>query len=304
MDIQLLQQQRMDVHAHNMQQFQHQQQQQLELQEREREPKENDALRLQDELCRGDAIQSQQENRHHEQQQQQQQQQSPTVLSTPLPLSSTTLPNHNHSHHDVDLFMGMRALGNINEFSHQYLNPLREPRWAHEQRLLNLMDENTALAMYTAYSDGDTWVNSDHDHRSGEKALCGSLLPKFYYQQEIERTVNQWIEEERKHVELSTKSNSVRSGRSNSSTVSYCDYALSTASNSSSRTASSSSSVPKSSRRHTTIPTQNTQRLRRASVNAISPSQLPEDATLRTSDRGLLARATSDPTRKIHRQLR
>lgn len=191
---------------------------------------------------------------------------------------------------EMDLFSGMRALGAIGNASNQFMNPIREPRWAHEQRLLDLMDENTALAMFTAYSDEDSWIN-------GEKSLCGSLLPKFYYQQEIERTVHQWIEDERKHVERVSRSSSMNSERSSSSSSSSSIFQYE-------YSALSSSTVPAapSFADHSSISslhcTSNSSMMdaarRRASVSTSSTSSfLPELSTVGNS-----SRAVSVPTAK------
>jgi hypothetical protein len=179
---------------------------------------------------------------------------------------------------ELDLFSGMRALGAIGNGSDQFLNPIREPRWAHEQRLLNLMDENTALAMFTAYSDEDAWIN-------GEKSVCGSMLPKYYYQQEIERTVHGWIEEERKHLEHISRASSIssRSPRSSSSTTSITTEPL---------CALSFSRGPSAPYPHLdTSAIVEPARLRRSSISSVRSSYLPD-----LSPVGSSSRAVSVPT--------
>lgn len=188
---------------------------------------------------------------------------------------------------EYDLFSGMRALGEIGNESDQFLNPIREPRWAHEQRLLDLMDENTALAMFTAYSDEDTWIN-------GEKSLCGSSLPKYYYQQEIERTVQGWIEEERKHVESLSRSSSINS---NSERMTFSSASTASASSSSTVPLCELSTLSFSRGPSAPSPHLNSSHdlesamLRRASISSERSSYLPE-----LSPVGVPSRAVSVPT--------
>jgi hypothetical protein len=179
---------------------------------------------------------------------------------------------------------------------------------------LNLMDENTALAMFTAYADDDTWNGGNHDVTS-EKGVCGSLLPKLYYQQQIESTVNQWIEDERRNLKFGSRSSSI----TDSPNPNFRRYARPVDFSPlppSERTISSTSSAPHSSRSlgvnnhldvsssssssSSTFSTMN--RLRRASLNAVYSPYQPIQNTTDAFNSAELSRACSVPAMKTPTQ--